>query len=252
MMPASPNCVVVLPRISPMKLDSSAGGGGGAAFFTGAVGVTRGCATATGSSHRRRCDLLLFGLLLGLRACLALNFERLLNGLVGFLQLGRAFLFFLQRTLLGGRLVSLRSSRCGGRSLVVRTPNLQLIATGLGRGALVVDLRRDLAASGRGRWRCGNRCRSRRLCKAAAILSEVGALGGDFLARVRPGHVRRVRIGRNRQLRSGLEQIHVLIDERVGIGAEQCDQHLVQRRGTAILIGDLAKRVARLDRIAPT
>jgi hypothetical protein len=48
---------------------------------------------------------------------LALHFERLLNGVVGLLQLGRALV--LLSALLGGHLISLGGSRRGGRGLVV-------------------------------------------------------------------------------------------------------------------------------------
>ena len=189
------------------------------------------------------------GLLLRLGSSLVLQFDRFLQRLVGLLQFGRTLLLLLERALAGGCFVFgglLR--RCAARRRI-GLGDLQLVAASR-RGGPVLDLGTDAALARGGGRRCGSDrgAAGRSLGEPAAIAREVGTLRRHFVARAasRDGLHRSRR--RDRQRAAGDQPVHVVSDERVGVGLEQRNQHLVQVcAGRLVLGSNLAQRIAGLD-----
>ena len=148
------------------------------------------------------------------------------SGLVGLLALGELFL---------GRLLALHGA-LGQRELV----------RSRAAGALVVYLGLNLAGSGAAR--CGHFGRRGSARQLAAEFIEVAALRGQNFARLTVG--RGAGFGGAGQLQhgTGLEAVHVALDEGIGIRAQQCHQHLIQRYiGRAVGAGNAARGIPGFD-----
>jgi hypothetical protein len=75
---------------------------------------------------------------------------------------------------------------------------------------------------------------------------EIGALGANHLAGIGRADLAGLLCGRDVQHLAGLEQVHVLADERVRIASEQRDQHLIERHALRLHAArDPAQRIAR-------
>ena len=191
----------------------------------------------------RRLALRRVGLRLQLRARLALELDRALQVLDRLLEVGDSRLRFLER------LVA-RDGFLGRSPTLARTGlarNAKLIAPGRCRRGLLLDRRADASAGGAAARALG---RGRGCGDTIAIRVPVGRLHADDLRRFAGLRARHFVGARNRDDRTAAQAVHVLAFERVGVGAEQRDQHLVERRARcAIVVRDLRKRVAALDRV---
>ncbi len=145
------------------------------------------------------------------------------------------------------RSVDRRSSALPAADGGLTPPLLSLSVSGrrAGRLLLVVDRRRHAAGALAAVRLCDRRRALRRRREALAIGAEVGALGGDRLARL-AGRDGLGGLGRgHRENDAGLQAIHVVAAEGARIGAEQRHQHLVERDAGALRAsGDLRQRVA--------